>query len=295
MQRAKNGLRALLAEPGLLYLPAVYDPLGVRVVRAAGARAAYVGGYVTGSSRAVSEPLLTLTEQVDTARGIAQASELPIVCDAGAGFGEPLHVTRTVREFVSAGIAGIHIEDQLYPKRAHYHRNVAHTIPIDEFALKIRWAVSERDKIDPSFVVIARTDSCREEGLDAALTRVNRGAEEGADLGLVFPRTEEEAARAPRESTVPLVYVQSRGNRDGRPVLSMKTLEEMGYAACIDAQLYLLAAVRAAGRAVREVLESGECSDLSQTDAIALRKSIEDLIGLEAYYAIEEQTVEGDG
>ncbi len=290
---AGTSLRQLLAAPGLVYLPAVYDPLGARVVQAAGAQAAYVGGYVTGASRAVTEPLLTMTEQIATAEAVARSTELPVLCDAGAGFGEPLHVTRTVREFIAAGIAGIHIEDQLYPKRAHYHRNVAHTVALDEFAQKIRWAAVERDKQDPSFVLIARSDACREEGLDAALERVNRGAAEGADLGLLFPRSVEEAKRAPREAAVPLVYVQSRGNRDGRPVLSMRTLEDMGYAACIDAQLFLLAAVAAAGKAVGEVIETGSCASLSQDQAVTLRQSVEDLIGLEEYYAIEADTVEG--
>ena len=292
MNVAASRLRELFAEPSLLYLPAIYDPLGARLVQSVGAHAAYVGGYVTGSSRVVSEPLLTMTEQVDTARAVTHTTDLPIICDAGAGFGEPLHVTRTVREFIQAGVAGIHIEDQLYPKRAHYHRYVAHTIPLDEFAMKIRSACQERDGLDRTFIIIARSDACREEGLDAALTRVNRGAAEGADFGLLFPRTVDEAARAPGAADVPLIYVQSRGNRDGRPVLSMGELSQMGYVACIDAQLYLLVAFAAAREALREVIDTGNFSGLTTPETVEIRQSIEDVIGLDEHYAIEEQTVE---
>jgi methylisocitrate lyase len=292
MERPTGKLRALLKEKPFLYIPAAYDPLGGRMAAAAGFDAVYVGGYVTGGSRAVTEPLLTMTEQVETAEAVARSIGLPVVCDAGAGFGEPLHVTRTVREFIQAGVAGIHIEDQLYPKRAHYHKYVAHAVPAEEFVDKIRWACAERDKRDPDFVVIARSDTCRFEGYDEAVKRINMAAEVGADMGLIFPRDDDEAARAPKDCDLPLVYVQSRGNRDGRPLYPMKQLADMGYAACIDAQLFLLVSFHFAQRALREMKETGEYTGMSHEDNVAARQAIEDLIGLEEYYAIEEQTVE---
>lgn len=292
MERSTTRLRALLKDKPFLYIPAAYDPLGGRMAAAAGFDAVYVGGYVTGGARAVTEPLLTMTEQVETAEAVARSVAIPTLCDAGAGFGEPLHVTRTVREFIHAGVAGIHIEDQLYPKRAHYHKYVAHAVPVDEFIDKIRWACAERDKVDPDFVVIARTDTCRFEGYDEAVKRINLSAEVGADMGLLFPRDHEESARAPKDCDLPLVYVQSRGNRDGRPVYPMKQLAEMGYAACIDAQLFLLVSFHFARKALQEMKETGEYTGMTHEDNVAARQAIEDLIGLEDYYAIEEQTVE---
>lgn len=292
MERQTTKLRALLKKKKMLYLPAVYYPLGGRMVQDLGFDGAYVGGYVTGGSRAVSEPLLTMSEQLETAAGVARSISIPTVCDAGAGFGEPLHVTRTVRESIQAGIAGIHIEDQLYPKRAHYHKYVAHAIPREEFVDKIRWACRERDAVDPDFVVIARSDTCRFEGLEEAVGRINLAAEVGADLGMIFPRNDEEAARAPKESDLPLVYVQSRGNRDGRPVYSLQALEDMGYAACIDAQIFLLVSFHHAKRALEEIKNTGDYAAMSHEDNVAARQAIEDLIGLEDFYAIEEQTVE---
>jgi methylisocitrate lyase len=293
MERSSTRLRGLFRARAFLYMPAVYHALGGLMAQQVGCDAAYVGGYVTGSTRAVSEPLLTLTEQVDTAEAVARAISIPVVCDAGAGFGEPLHVTRTVRAFIDAGIAGVHLEDQLYPKRAHYHKYVAHAIPAEEYRQKIRWACRARDDRDPDFVIIARTDTCRFEGLDEAIHRMEIAAEEGADYGLVFPTDDTTARQAVERSPLRLIYVQSRGNRDGRPVYAMADLAAMGYVGCIDAQLFLLVSFQAAMTALKEMRDTGVYSGLSQAEAIAIRQHIEDLIGLENYYAIEEETVEG--
>ncbi|HXC28817.1 MAG TPA: isocitrate lyase/PEP mutase family protein [Stellaceae bacterium] len=199
---------------------------------------------------------------------------------------------RTVREFIRAGIAGVHIEDQLFPKRAHYHTYQVHEISPEEFGEKIQYACRERDAVDPDFVIIARSDSCREFGLDVAAERVNRGADAGADLGLLFPRTAEETERAPRLCRVSLVYVMSRGNRDQRPIFSRQELEDMGYVAIIDAQAMILPAFVAQQRMLKELRRAGTFSGLTGEETIRARKDIEDLIHLEEYYEIERQTVE---
>src|SRR5690349_16268924 len=232
-------LRALLASGEFLYMPSATTPIEGRLAETIGVKVVYTGGYATGASRTVTEPLLTMDEQVRVAGEVARAIGVPLVADAGAGFGEPLHTMRTVREFAAAGVAGIHIEDQLYPKRAHYHANVAHAIPVDEFVAKIKYACRQRDETDADFVIIARTDTCREFGLGEAVPRINAAADAGADFGLVFPRNLDEAAEAPRLSRIPLVWVQSRGNRDGRPIIPLGELRQMGYRACIDAQVLL--------------------------------------------------------
>jgi methylisocitrate lyase len=274
-------------------MPAVYDPMGARLVQAAGFEAAYVGGYVSGASHAVSEPLLTMTEQVAIAGEAAASVPIPFLADAGAGFGDPLHTMRTVREFIRAGIAGIHIEDQLFPKRAHYHKYQVHAAPMEEFALKIRYACRERDRVDPDFVIIARTDTCREHGLEEALPRLNRAADEGADLGLLFPRNRLEAERAARESRLKLVYVMSRGNRDGRPLFTTDELRQMGYVACIDAQIMLLTAFEANHRMLQELRATGTFTGMNEAAFRMARQAVEDLIGLDEFYQIEAETVEG--
>lgn len=292
MSAKTTQLRALLASGEFLYMPSATTPIEGKLAEAAGAKLVYTGGYATGATRAITEPLLTMDEQVRIAGEVARAVAVPLVADAGAGFGEPLHTMRTVREFAIAGVAGIHIEDQLFPKRAHYHKYVAHAVPLPEFVDKIRWACRERDRIDGDFVVIARSDTCREFGLDEAISRVNAAAEVGADLGLVFPRDDSEAEAAPKRAKLPLVWVQSRGNRDGRPIYSLPELQAMGYRACIDAQLLLGVAVHFIREALAEMLQTGRYTGIGDNQFTALRKDIEDLIGLDKHYEVEAETVE---
>jgi 2-methylisocitrate lyase-like PEP mutase family enzyme len=286
-------LRRLLAAERFIDMPVAADPLGGRLIASLGFKSVYSGGFVTGATRCTSEPLLTMDEQVRTAGDIAKAVNVPVIADAGAGFGEPLHAMRTVKEFIHAGIAGIHIEDQLYPKRAHYHKYVAHVIPRQEFADKIKFACRQRDESDKAFVIIARSDSCRFEGLEEAVARVNMAADRGADLGMIFPRTPQEMQQATKLAKIPLVYVRSLGNRDNRPTPNSAQLADMGYKACIDALLYLLVGFHYAKRALAELKEKGEFTGLGRDACIAARHEIETLVGLDRFYEVEEETVEG--
>ena len=285
-------LRKLLKDESFVYMPAAYDALGGRLVQDAGFKAVYNGGFVTGGSRCTSEPLLTMDEQVRVAGDVANAVTIPTVADGGAGFGEPLHTMRSVREFIRAGVAGIHIEDQLYPKRAHYHKYVAHAIPRDEFIDKIKFACQARDEADKDFVIIARSDTCRFNGFEEAIMRINMAADVGADMGLYFPRDLEEMKRGPKESKIPLVYVISRGNRDKRPLPTSKQLEDMGYKASIDAVAYLLISFYFAKKALQEIKRTGDYTGMTPQENIDTRQQIENLIGLEKFYEIEEATVE---
>lgn len=287
-----TALRKLLKKRQFVYMPVAYDALGGRLLQSIGFDCVYTGGFVTGGSRCTSEPMLTMDEQVRVAGDVAAAIDVPLVVDGGAGFGEPLHTMRTVREFIRADIAGAHIEDQLYPKRAHYHKYVAHAIPRKDFAAKLQFACRQRDKSDPDFVIIARTDTCRFEGLKEAVTRVNMAADVGADMGLIFPRNDEEMKKAPRQAKIPLVYVISRGNRDGRPLPTGHQIADMGYKAAIDALTYLLASFHFAKLAYQEIKRAGGYTGLTQEECVAARQEIETLVGLDEFYEIEEQTVE---
>lgn len=287
--------RALVRSGTFLHMPAVYDPIGARLVQSLGFEATYVGGYVTGGSRAITEPLLTMTEQIDVAGEVAGQVEIPVLFDAGAGFGEPLHTMRTVAVAIRAGLAGLHLEDQHYPKRAHYHKYQVHTAPRNEWLDKLRLACRERDRRDPDFTIIARTDACRTEGLDEAVDRLNAAADTGVDMGLMFPRSNQEAEAAPRRVRLPMIYVQSRGNRDGRPLFSSSQIRDMGYVACIDAQIVLATAFHFIKQALTELRATGDTTLLSPQEFTAARQEIEDVIRLNDYYAIEEETVEQGG
>lgn len=294
-QRMTTKLRELLRQKTFLHMPSVYDAIGGRLVQSLGYEAAYIGGYVTGGSMAVTEPLLTMTEQVRLAGDIAQSINIPLVADAGAGFGEPLHTMRTVREFIRNGVAGVHIEDQLYPKRAHYHKYVVHGIPAEEFVEKIKYSVKQREESDPDFVIIARTDTCRALGLEEASMRINRAADVGADLGLLFPRNPDEAEKAPKVCRLPLVYVQSRGNRDGRPIITRQELQQMGYVGCIEAQVVLCSSFHYIKQVLTELRETGDFKGMTNAEWVASRQQVEDLIDLTKYYEIEAETVETRG
>jgi 2-methylisocitrate lyase-like PEP mutase family enzyme len=292
MQRATTRLRALVKAGKYLELPSAYDPIIGRLIESVGFKTVYSGGFVTGGSTAISEPLLTMTEQIKAASDIASVVNIPVVMDAGAGWGEPLHTMRTVRECIRAGIAGVHIEDQLFPKRAHYHTYVVHNIPLNEYRDKIRLACEQRDKTDRDFIIIARSDACRVDGFREAIKRVNVAADQGADMGLIFPTNHRETVNTPKAAKIPMIYVQSRGNRDNRPLYSNTQLQDMGYAGCIDAIFGVGIHFHFMKKALEELKRTGDYTGMSQEEWVAARKQVEDIIGLDEYYKIEEETVE---
>ena len=292
MFRATAALRKLVNAKKFLELPTAHDPLTGRLIESVGFKSLYVGGFVTGGSTAISEPQLTMSEQIRLASDIANGLKIPVVMDAGAGWGEPLHTMRTIRECIRAGIAGVHIEDQLFPKRAHYHTYVAHNIPLNEFRDKIKLACVQRDQSDKDFVIIARSDACREQGYNEAVKRMHVAADVGADMGLIFPRNQKETENAPRLCKLPMVYVQSRGNRDRRPLYSNARLKDMGYAGCIDAILSVGVQFHFMRKALLEIKKTSDYSGMTPQEWVTARHDIETLIGLEEHYRIERETVE---
>ncbi|MPZ61683.1 MAG: hypothetical protein GEU93_10385 [Propionibacteriales bacterium] len=289
MQDPVGALRERMARPGTIPCPIVYSPLTGRLARDAGFEMVGVGGYALGANLMTPEPLLTLTECVENARRIVIATNLPVVVDAGAGFGSPVHVQRTVREFEHAGVAGIHLEDQIYPKRVHYHKGIEHIVSTEEMVEKLQAAVEARS--NPDFLIVARTDAMATDGYDEAIRRAAHYVEAGADAILVWPNSLEEARRAPTDIAAPTVYGVSEGNRLGRPRPSVAELESMGYKIVRNPHLATLSQYRAVQAALRQWKESGEPSDEPE-EMIRIRKELEDVIGLEAYYALERRTVE---
>lgn len=295
MRRTTTLLRALLKRKKLIAMPSAYDAITARLIESAGFDVVYNGGFVTGGSTCISEPLLTMPEQLRVAADMANAVKIPLVMDAGAGWGEPLHTMRTVRECIRAGIAGVHIEDQLFPKRAHYHTYVAHNISRSDYRDKIRLACEQRDGLDRDFVIIARSDAARIQGYKEAIKRVNLAAEQGADMSMIFPRDHKEAVNAPKDAELPMVYVQSRGTRDGRPLYNYRQLEDMGYAAVIDATLSICNNFHFTQKMLAELKRTGDYTGMTEEEFVAARKGVEDTIGLEGYYRIERATVEKTG
>src|SRR5205807_5382051 len=175
-------LRELLAGPDLLVVPGAYDALSARLIAQTGFSAVYMTGFGTAAS-VLGEPdvgLLTMSEMVSRAAALAAViGDLPLIADAATGYGNPINVRRTVREYERVGVAAIHIEDQVWPKKCG-HMEGKQVIPMNEMVQKIRAAVDARQ--DPDFVIIARTDANAVYGLEDALQRGQAYHQAGADM-----------------------------------------------------------------------------------------------------------------
>ena len=209
--------------------------------------------------------------------------------DGGAGYGAATHVIRTITELERSGAAAVHIEDQVYPKRIHYHKGIEHVIPAEEMCEKIQYAA--RARRDPDFVIAARTDAMRTHDYAEGIRRANLYVEAGADMVMIFPNTVEEARRAPKEVKAPLIFVNSEGNRLDRPILALQELEAFGYKMVnepISAMCVIYSSVYELFSRMKQTGRSG----LDPAAAIRARKDIEDTMGLDEYYRIEAETVE---
>src|SRR3982074_1732114 len=188
--RTTTRLRQMLKEPGIIVAPGAYDGFSARLIEAAGFRCVYMTGAGTAASH-LGQPdlgLATLPERANHASHLAACVTLPVIADADTGYGNVLNVVRTVREYERAGVAGLHIEDQVAPKKCG-HIAGKQIIPAKEFCDKIRAASEYRT--DPDFVIIARTDARAVTSLEDAIDRGNRYAQAGAALTfLEAPHTE---------------------------------------------------------------------------------------------------------
>lgn len=242
-------LRALMGTQAPVMAPGAYDTLSARLVEAAGFPAVYMTGFGTAAS-VLGRPdvgLLGMSEMVEHARRIVQAVGVPVIADADTGYGNPLNVIRTVLEYEAAGVAAIHIEDQVAPKKCG-HMEGKQVIPAAEMVEKLRAAVEARHS--PDFLIIARTDARAVEGMASALERGRRYREAGADVIFVeAPQSEEEIATVARAfPSVPLLFNWAEGGKT--PPVALPRLRELGYAIVI----FPISTLLAATRAIREVL-----------------------------------------
>ena len=249
-------LRALLESGETIVAPGAFDPLAARLVEEAGFPAVYMTGFGT-SAALLGRPdvgLLTMTEMADNARRIADCVDIPVIADADTGYGNALNVIRTVGAYEAAGVAAIHLEDQVAPKKCG-HMDGKMVIPAGEMAQKIRAAVAARTR--PDFVIIARTDARAVEGLERALDRARLYREAGADaLFIEAVMSQDEAAEAARAfPDVPLLFNWAEGGKT--PPISLDRLRELGYRIVIFPISTLLAATAAMRRILGEIARSG--------------------------------------
>ena len=238
------GIRAVFRErlraDGMITAPGAYYCITARLVEQAGFPAVYMTGAGTAATLGYPDyGLVTMSEMAANAGRLAAATTLPVIADADTGYGNELNVVRTVREYERRGVAGIHIEDQGFPKRCgHLEDKVV--IPLSDYLAKIRAAASA--KRDPDFLLIARTDSRAVLGFDEAIRRANAALEAGADMAFVeAPQTREEVAAIPRLVGGPcLLNVVWRGKT---PDISLDDAQSMGYKVAILPALLFTAVI----------------------------------------------------
>ena len=285
-------LRELLAAPDLLVAPGAYDALSARLVEQAGFDVVYMTGFGTSASR-IGRPdvgLLSAGDMVDQVRRLVDAVDLPVVADADTGYGNAINVVHAVRAYEQAGVAGLHLEDQVMPKKCGHMAGKV-VVPRGEMVGKIRAAVEARR--DPELVLIARTDAAAVHGLADAVDRAHAYAEAGADVLFVeAPTSEEDIATVVRElhGVAPLVFNWAEGGRT--PMLHPERVRELGFSMIIYPIATLLAATAAVQSVLRTIREEG--SPLPVMDTLPTFDGFTDLIGLPEVRELEQRFADRD-
>ncbi|HLI47405.1 MAG TPA: methylisocitrate lyase [Chthonomonas sp.] len=281
-------LRARLKQ-GLLVLPGVFNAITALLAEQVGFEALYLSGAgVTNSLLGMPDiALITLTEMAQQARYVARAVRLPVVADADTGYGETLNVVRTVEEFEQAGLAGLHLEDQVAPKRCG-HLDGKQVIPAEEMVKKIRAAVRARS--DPNFFLIARTDARSINGLEDAIARAQRYLDAGADA--IFPESlesREEFEAFAKAVSAPLMANMTEFGKT--PYLRAQEFAEMGYAMVIFPMTAFRVMMHAAREALHTLKETGTQQGL--LDRMQTRKELYELLRYADYERLDKEIAEG--
>jgi carboxyvinyl-carboxyphosphonate phosphorylmutase len=276
-------LRELLAAPGPLVAPGAYDALSARLVEQAGFEVVYMTGFGTTASL-IGRPdvgLLSAAEMVDNATRIAAAVDVPVIADADTGYGNAINVLRTVRAYEQAGVAGLHLEDQVMPKKCG-HMSGKQVIEAGEMVGKIRAAAEARR--DPALVLIARTDAAAVHGVDEAIRRGRLYAEAGADaLFIEAPTSEEDLARIAGElrGVAPLVFNWAEGGRT--PPLPLARIGELGFSLV----LFPIGTLLAATAGIRNLLAGLKAEGVPPLAGLPAFGEFTDLIGLPEVQQLE--------
>jgi methylisocitrate lyase len=275
--------RDALKQPPLL-IPGVFNALTARLAERAGFRAVYQSGAALSASLAAVPDvgLVTQTEFAEQGRYLASAVSIPVISDADTGFGEALAVERTVATFESAGLAGLHLEDQQMPKRCG-HLSGKSLVSASEMVSKLKAAVAARR--DPSFVIIARTDARATEGIEAAIERAHAYIEAGADM--IFPEALEspdEFGRFASAVKVPLLANMTEFGKS--PLLSAAELAKLGYAAALFPVTMLRVAAKAVEDALAQLAQDG--SQKGFVDRMQTRAELYELLDYTGFEARDQ-------
>ncbi|WP_433610291.1 methylisocitrate lyase [Prescottella agglutinans] len=274
----RQALRDGLSSGKIQRLPGAINPLTAKLIQEIGFEGVYVSGGAFSAGLGLPDiGLTTLTEVVAHSRQIAGVTELPVLIDADTGFGEPMSAARTVLAAEDAGIAGLHLEDQVNPKRCG-HLDGKAIVPTDEMVRRLRAAVAARR--DANFVICARTDAAGIDGIDAAIERAKAYADAGADM--IFTEalhTEADFAKFRAAVDIPLLANMTEFGKS--ELIPAQTLEDIGYNAVIYPVTTLRLAMGAIERGLREIHGTG--TQEGQLDQMQTRSRLYELLEYERY------------
>ena len=282
-------LRDRLTDALPVTAPLVLNPLMARMAEAAGFTAGYLGGGATGYQKVALEANLNLTEMCQAALDIRAVCTLALILDGACGYGDPMHMHRTVGMAEAAGFAAIEIEDQLVPKRAHHHVGIEHMIPLDLMAAKVREAVAARRSRD--FLIVARTNAVRASDMDDALRRGEAYRKAGADLLLLSMAHRPEQLKLIGERLGgPLMYLAGRGGLAGLG-LSLGDLGGLGFRIVADPSTPLLAAFVAWKKVYAELAQDFGGRQ-PKVDWSPVEREMLGVLDIDKLLAVERATVE---
>lgn len=254
-------LKKLLEKPETIVAPGVFDGLSAKLAEQAGFQALYASGGAIARSKGVPDiGLVTLSEVVDRLREITDVTTVPVIADADTGFGNEINTRRTIKLFEQVGVAGMHIEDQDFPKRCG-HLDGKSLIPVDEMCTKIKAALDTR--LDPNFLLIARTDAIAVEGFDKALERAMAYSEVGADMIFVeAPTSHEQIEQIAKNVSAPKLINMFYGGKT--PLVEKNKLQSMGYKLIIIPSDLQRAAIRSMQNTCDVIFSDGDSSRLAE-------------------------------
>ena len=284
-----TALRQLLHQPGILVAPGAYDCLTAKLIEREGFASVYMTGAGTAVTRVGTADLgfASLSEMVANASAITSTITVPLIADADTGYGGPLNVYRTIREYEKAGVAALHIEDQTFPKRCG-HLDGKDVIPMAEMVTKIHAACEART--DDDFVLIVRTDALAVTGIDDTIRRCVAFAAAGADVLFVEAlRTQDEIDRVRREIDTPLLYNFVEHGKS--PLLPVPQLEALGFKIVIFPGSLMLSVCTLAQRVLRHLRQHGTTAamlaEMCSVEEMFTIMGLQDALALDAKWSAQ--------
>jgi methylisocitrate lyase len=281
-------LKDLISGNELVVAPLAMNPLMARMAEEAGFKAVYLSGGSLGWIKCVTEANLTLPELAEVAVDMRAACKLPIVLDAGGGWGDPVHIHRTVALAEAAGFQAIEIEDQLLPRRMEHHVGIDHLVPNEFFLKKLTEAIAART--DPNLLIIARTNALRAGGIEESVRRGETYRKAGADMVFCYTRSPEELRFVAERIAPPLMMFAPADGFGGFPV-KQEELAKMGYRLAASSGTALAAMYKAIRQSYECLANNTLDPFLGKGGVEPMMKAVQTSCGFDKLLEIERRTM----